>query len=185
MFWIILFLIVIIVIAVAVAGSSIKASGGSAASKTRYVVRNGKPQQADTVFDAWTSGDLSAMLSQLNHKTTLVDRHFLLMSIVTATYKQRDNPEMRAMCQRIAHMHIEEFPRIRPALKRSLGVLPRVPTFQQYATILAEDYQFEDAIAVCRTALDLGLSDGTQSGFEGRIERIKKKQKKAQKKKNS
>jgi hypothetical protein len=30
-------------------------------------------------------------------------------------------------------------------------------------------------VAVCRTALDYGMDDGTRTGFEGRIARLQKK----------
>ena len=142
-------------------------------SNKRYIER-----EADSVFDAWTSGDLSDMLAQLDQKTTLVDRHFLLMNIVAVTYKGRDDPEMRTICRKTAQMHIDEFPRIKPALKRSVGILPRVPTFQQYATVLAEEQKFDEAIEVCEKAIKFGLSDGTKGDYQGRIERIKKKKNK-------
>jgi Flp pilus assembly protein TadD len=181
MFWVIILVALVIMVIVALVTSSRQknsATTGLAASTKRYIERDGEVREANSVFDAWTSGDLSTMMAQLNQKTTLVDRHFLLMNIVAATYKGRDDPEMRAVCRKIAQMHIDEFPRIKPALKRSLGVLPRVPTFQQYATVLTEEQRFEEAIAVCEKALKFGLSDGTKGDFEGRIELIKKKRNK-------
>ena len=53
--------------------------------------------------------------------------------------------------------------------------LPRVPTFQHYATLLTERGQFERVIQVCESAIGFGLDDGTKGGYKGRIERIKKK----------
>ena len=55
------------------------------------------------------------------------------------------------------------------------GVLPRVSTFQHYAAVLAERGEFERAVHVCEAAIAFGLHDGTKGGYEGRIERIKKK----------
>lgn len=76
-----------------------------------------------------------------------------------------------------ARLHVREFPRLVPALKGDFGgSLPRVPTFQNVATVLAEDGAFEEAISVCLDALAHGLQDGTSSGFEGRISRIRRKQ---------
>jgi hypothetical protein len=144
-----------------------------------------KARETDGVFYTWTPSDLDAMLSQLNEKTNFVDRHFLLMNIVGETYKHRDDPEMRDICHHVAQMHIDEFHKIKPYLKRSIGVLPRVPTFQQYATVLTEEERFEEAIAVCETAMKFGLSDGTKRDFAGRIERIKKKEAKSMKRKIS
>jgi hypothetical protein len=51
-----------------------------------------------------------------------------------------------------------------------------VPTFQDLATVLAEDHEFADAVRICEAAQGFGLQDGTKSGFEGRIARIRKRQ---------
>jgi len=126
--------------------------------------------------EAWLSGDLRRMINALDSKAKLVDRHFLLMSVVKETYRLRADPGMAQKCLEVAQMHVDEFPRIKTALKREFdGDLPRVPTFQQYATLLMERGQFDRAIEVCESAIAFGLDDGTKSGYEGRIERIKKK----------
>tara|TARA_R110002111_G_scaffold256979_4_gene324804 strand:+ start:8009 stop:8530 length:522 start_codon:yes stop_codon:yes gene_type:complete len=139
-------------------------------------MRMGKCVPVDEVFKAWTSGDLSKMLGALNSKTNLIDRHFLLQSIVTATYKLRKNSSKREICIKISEVHIQEFSKIAPALQKDMGgQLPRISTFQQYATVLTEDGNYEKAISVCEKALEYGVHDGTKSGFEGRIARIRKK----------
>ncbi|MFX1538519.1 MAG: hypothetical protein ACFFDI_30375 [Promethearchaeota archaeon] len=181
MSWIIIILVIGIILIIALSRSSSKKNlptTGMSDSNKRYLERDGEITEADSVFDAWTSGELSKMLDQLDKKTTLVDRHFLLMNIVGATYKGRDDSEMRSLCKKIAQMHIDEFPKIKPALKRSLGILPHVPIFQQYATVLAEDQKYDEAIAVCEKAIKFGLSDGTKGDYKGRIERINKKKNK-------
>ena len=142
----------------------------------------GKLKKADAVFDAWTSCDLSAMLSQLSVKTNLVDRHFLLMNIVKETYRNRQDPKMRETLLQIAQIHIDEFSKIKPALIRSTGCLPSVPTFQKYATVLTEDGNYNKAIEVCKLALKYGLHDGSKGGFEARITNIQKKREKESKK---
>ena len=149
---------------------------GELVSNARYTQRMGQVTKADEVFDAWTSGELAAMLKALKKKTNLIDRHFLLMGVVTQTYKARKEPKMREICREISERHVQEFDRIAPALKKEMdGVLPRVSTFQQYATVLSEDNEHERAIEVCERAISFGLTDGTQTGFAGRIGRIRKK----------
>jgi hypothetical protein len=69
------------------------------------------------------------MLSQLDQKTTLVDRHFLLMNIVDQAYRNRQDEEMRKICHQVAEMHIKEFPKIKIALKRDMGMLPPLLLF--------------------------------------------------------
>ena len=137
-----------------------------------YLLRDGKSVRADAVFHAWTSGDLVQMLSVFEIQTNPIDRHHLLQGIVKATYSRRSEPEMRRICSEVAERHLAEIRRILPVLVRDLGVVPRVTTFQHYSTLLEEDGRFEEAISVCRMALELGLKDGTKSGFEGRIGRI-------------
>jgi hypothetical protein len=146
----------------------------------KYTIRGGRSVPVDEVFEAWTSGDLHRMLRALNLKSNPIDRHYLLMGIVEQTFKQRSDSVMAHECERVAEIHLAEFPNIVPALKQEMGgELPRVTTFQNYATLLAERGQFEKAIDVCKLALSYGLHDNTKSGFEGRIERIKKQQSQA------
>lgn len=142
---------------------------------TKYTIRLGKSVRVDEAFEVWTSGDLPRMLGALETKTNLIDRHFLLMGIVEQTYKERKDPSMMELCKKISELHISEFPKIAPALKKDMGgTLPRVTTFQYYATLLTESGDYEKAIEMCQKALSFGLHDGTKSGFEGRIARIKK-----------
>lgn len=161
-------------------GSKSKATLAPSTEKTkqtRYTVRDGALTQTDEAFEAWTKRDLEKMRAALETKTNLVDRHFLLMTIVDETYKLRkEDQEAKDLCAEIAEQHIKEFPAIKPALMKSLdGILPRVTTFQKYATFLTEQGQYRRAIEVCEVALAHGLHDGTKGGFEARIEKIKKK----------
>ena len=144
-------------------------------SPKRYTVRDGKSVEVGSVFKAWGSGDLNKMLAALSDEAHLIDRHFLLQNIVDITYKSRNEESSRGKCKDIAETHISEFPSIAEALKKDMGTLPRITTFQHYATILTEDGDFAKAIEVCTIALKYGLHDGTKSGFEGRIKRIEKK----------
>jgi|GEM_PF-1979478 len=141
-----------------------------------YIVRKGKSVVADEAFFAWTSGDLDRMLKALEKPTNLIDRHFLLMNIVDISYKNRKDPKMENLCVKIAKLHIKEFEEIRKDLLEDFqNSLPRVSTFQKYATILTEKGKYNEAIAVCEKAIEFGLTDMTKSGYEGRIERIKKR----------
>lgn len=144
-----------------------------------YVKRLGRNIPADEVFKAWTSGNIDRMLAAIKFKTNLIDRHFLLISIVEYAYKNRNSrTELRKICVEIAELHISELPEILPALKEDMGRLPRITTFEHYATLLSEACNFDRAIQVCEQAMAIGLTDNTQTGFEGRIERIRKQQQK-------
>jgi hypothetical protein len=144
--------------------------------------------KSDRVRDAWTSGDISKMLAVLNKPCDLVDRHFLLQSIVRETYRQRANPKMRAICLDVARRHLGEFGRISIAVKQDdrklggKGELPTVLTFSHLATVLMEDGNYDEAIQVCEAGIRYDVCDGTKSGLAGRLERIRKKQQASAKK---
>ena len=143
---------------------------GSASAGEKYVMRQGKMEKADEAFEAWTSGNMEQMTNALQKKTNPIDRHFLLMIIVDEAYKNRADCDMAKLCEEIAEKHLDEFKKIAPALKEEMdGILPRVTTFQKYATLLTEKGDYERAIEVCEEAMSYGLHDGTKTGFEGAI----------------
>jgi hypothetical protein len=129
--------------------------------------------------EAWLSGDLQRMINALDSKASLVDRHFLLQTVVQETYRLRSEPRMADKCLEVAQTHCDEFSSIVGELRtwssESGHDLPRVSTFQHYATLLTERGEFDRAIQVCESAIGFGLDDGTKGGYAGRIERIKKK----------
>ncbi|MGB2985733.1 MAG: TerB N-terminal domain-containing protein [Phycisphaerae bacterium] len=135
--------------------------------------------QTGEVRKASGSGDFERMLRALELPADAIARHFLLLVLVETSYSQRhDDPQMRELCCTLARQHIEEFPEIAEAFRSdSSGLPPMVPTFQHLATVLAEDGSFDEAVEVCEHAISYGLIDGTKSGFEGRIARIRKQQK--------
>jgi tetratricopeptide (TPR) repeat protein len=47
--------------------------------------------------------------------------------------------------------------------------------YKRLALIYERSERYDDAIAICELAIQRNLSDGTKSGFEGRIRRIRKK----------
>jgi hypothetical protein len=93
--------------------------------------------KADKAFDTWTSGDLESMEKALDESTNLLDRHYLLMNTFDQAYKNRSDPKMVNLCAAVVEKHIAEFSEIQQVLLEDLnGFLPRVSTFQQYATLL-------------------------------------------------
>ena len=143
----------------------------------KMITRQGRSVPADEVFEAWTSGDIDRMVRALNHKTNPVDRHFLLMNLCKQAYTARKRDlAMRDLARQVGFRHIKEFPLLAKPLQREMGgFLPRVPTFQNLATLLTEDGRYDEAIAICETAISYKLTDGTKGGFAERIQRIRKK----------
>jgi hypothetical protein len=151
--------------------------------KTTYIKRNNKMIETDNVFEAWTSGNLHKMLEVINTPTNILDRHHLLQAIVNITYKDRKNETNREICKQTAILHLDEMDNIIKSFKENplhlddngTCILPRISTFQHYATVLTEDLKYNEAIEVCKKAINYGLHDNTKGGYEGRINRIKKK----------
>ncbi len=171
--------IVLIAVVASRAGASRSAAtstGPTKRSRAKSQRVSLETKSVEKAREAWLSGDLQRMINALGSKAKLVDRHFLLMTVIKETYRLRDDPRMADKCLEVAQMHIDEFPKIRSALKREFGdVLPRVPSFTQLATLLTERGEFDRALQVCERAVAFGLDDGTKSGYEGRIARIRKK----------
>jgi hypothetical protein len=129
----------------------------------------------DAARDAWESGSIHVMQAALALKPGAVQRHFLLQELVQQTYRRRKEPAMAALCRSTAETYLAEFPALYPALVEDWRGAPVViSVFQQLATLLTEQGDYARAIQVCELALAKGLYDGTVSGFEGRIARIKK-----------
>lgn len=140
------------------------------------VVRGGELAAPDEAFFASFTADVPRMLEALNVPTNPIERHFLLLALVNETYKQRNQEEMRKLCADVCEMHLTEFSNLAEHLEKQFGILPRVPTFQHYSTLLTETGDYEKAVSVCQAAIDHGLHDGTKSGYEGRIARIRRAQ---------
>ena len=146
---------------------------------TTRIERMGRWVKAGEAFEAWISGDLARMLAARTVRTNPIDRHFLLQSIVKATYRLRTDPKMRRLCIETGIMHLGEFSMIAPALRVELqGSLPRVPSFVWLATVLAEEGRVEEAVRFCKTAAGFGLEDGTKAGYLGRAERLARRKQK-------
>ena len=121
---------------------------------------------------------LDRMIDALRHEKNPLERHRLLGEIVEESYRQRAAAAMNKVFLRYAGMHVKELPKMAAALKAADGGrLAAVPAFSLLAAALEEDGRFEEALSVCRQAAELGLTDGTRSGFAGRIRKLQKKMK--------
>lgn len=130
----------------------------------------------DEVFLARQSNDLEKMLKATELETTLSNRHFLLQSIVSETYRLRKEEKYKNLCLKFSEKHLEEFHSLTKSLKEDFDdSIPKITTFQYYSTLLTELEEYERAIKTCEMAISYGLDDGTIGGYNGRIKRIKKK----------
>jgi hypothetical protein len=106
------------------------------------------------------------------------ERHLLYLQKIEATYRGRKaSKDDRTKAIALSRQYLSEFPALRQAVfDRMEEQYPKViPVFKMLAIMLDEDEAYDQAVEVCRTALENGLEDGTKTGFEGRIQRILKK----------
>jgi len=103
---------------------------------------------------------------------SVIDRHFTYNNLIDLYYKQRESsPEAITKCVYFCLEDIEiveEFLHVFDS-----PIIPRIPSIQRLIIIYEKQGKFEEAIKICNIALKLGLND--KSGFEGRIEKIRKK----------
>jgi len=106
------------------------------------------------------------------------ERHLLYLQTIEAAYRgRRTNRDDRSTAIALSHQYLSEFPDLRQAVFDNMANQdPKIiPVFKMLAIMLEEDRAYDQAVAVCRTALANGLEDGTKTGFEGRIQRLLKK----------
>jgi hypothetical protein len=126
--------------------------------------------------EIWKSDDMDQMLKAAKTDLDPADRNQLLTDIVAKAYKERKDLKMRKIFHRFARIHVEELPKLAPALKEQHGgELPPIPTFKDLAIALEEEKRYDEAVSVCEQAVAFDVEDGTKTGFTGRIERLRKK----------
>ena len=98
--------------------------------------------------------------------------HFTYNELIDVYYKQRDDREDAIKkCIQYCKKDIE----IADEFVAEFGEVPRIPSFKRLAIIYEKQERYADAIAVCDQALEIGTTDGTKGGFEGRKDRLRKK----------
>lgn len=98
--------------------------------------------------------------------------HFTYNELIDVYYKQRDErDDAIEKCIEYCKKDIE----IADEFVAEFGEVPRIPSFKRLAIIYEKQDRYEEALDVCDRALEIGTTDGTKGGFEGRKERIQKK----------
>lgn len=121
------------------------------------------------------------MLKALKNIKAPWERHLGYIRCIDPAYKKRAlDQKMRDLSKDLAQAYVTEFSELREAVFEKLGEDPKeVIIFKQLAILFEEDQEYENAIEVCRNAISLDLSDGTKTGYEGRMKRLGKKLKAA------
>lgn len=112
-------------------------------------------------------------------KDDLLNEHFYLQGAAECFYKQRNTlTNALELVEQYCRRDIELFPKYREPIIQKFHEMPRILTFQRLAILYEKNEEFEKAIAICEMALEYGLEDGTKGGYEGRLLRLKSKNKK-------
>ncbi|QDF73898.1 hypothetical protein FGA12_01250 [Shewanella marisflavi] len=124
--------------------------------------------------ESWANDKLTASLAQYRAEPEAEGKHVALLQAIAECYKQRKQEEYREYGAALSPYYQSLFAAL-PAPEQEKGV-----GFMHLATLLNDCGDFDGAIKVCQTAISYGLTDGTVTGFEGRITRIEKAKAKAQ-----
>ena len=125
----------------------------------------------------WANVTLKRAFEEYQAATSVSDRYSALQNMVGECYKQRKSADYLNYGAQLAQEYIALF----QAATAEQGKTAELKSagFLHLATLLNDTQAFDAAIVLCRKALEFGLSDGTVTGFEGRISRIEKAQTKA------
>ena len=133
------------------------------------------------VTEAITANDLERMQRLLLQSADPLLRHALMTRMVALAHKGRKDESMRRLLKETARQYVMDFDRIGPQLQiQEQEIKDRAPVFKWLAIVLEEEQAYEELLTLCHTALDWKLEDGTKTGFQGRIQRIERKQRRAE-----
>lgn len=118
----------------------------------------------------WANVTLQRAAQEYQQATSNTERFNALQTMIGECYKQRKSAQYRDYGAQLA----EEYLALHATASKETDAELKTPGFLQLATLLNDSQAFDAAISLCQHALALGLSDGTVTGFEGRIARIEK-----------
>ena len=128
----------------------------------------------------WASESLQQQVEVANNATDLQGQHDGLVSVINHCYKMRKQADY---CQYGAALQLTYLELYRSLHQQHVAQKNtddiKAPAFMQLSTLLNDVGQFDEALKVCQQALEYQLTDGTVTGFEGRIKRIEKAKAKA------
>ncbi|ABI40711.1 conserved hypothetical protein [Shewanella sp. MR-4] len=126
---------------------------------------------------SWANVTLERAVEEYQSAETALARYNALQNVIAECYKQRKSTEYLAYGAALHGLYLALFHSANTEKPKELEL--KTPGFMQLATLLNDTQDFDKAIALCQEAIKLGLTDGTVTGFEGRISRIEKAQAKA------
>jgi tetratricopeptide (TPR) repeat protein len=119
-------------------------------------------------------------LKALNEKEqNPIDKHFVYNHLIHLYYKLRDKrKDALNKCIYYCKEDIKSLPEFLELYKKENPnniLLPQCPSVIQLAIIYEKLGELKNAIDICKSALALGLKDGTKEGFEAPLKKLEKK----------
>lgn len=108
----------------------------------------------------------------------LIDRHFAYNLLIKLYLQLQDEREdALEKCIYYCKEDIKRLPEFLEAWKKEYGDTShlRCPSIIQLANIHQENREFQEAINLYNFALELGLDDGKEAGFQGKVKKLEKK----------
>jgi len=128
----------------------------------------------------WASESFQQQLDVANKAIDLQSQHDGLVSVINHCYKMRKQADYchYGAALQLTYMGLYRVLHQQHMTQKSTAEI-KSPAFMPLSTLLNDVGQFDEAITVCEQALEYQLTDGTVTGFEGRIKRIQKAKAKA------
>lgn len=98
-----------------------------------------------------------------------------LADAVLAAYPNRKDPDQHRVILDAGRKFVEKTRGAARFESDDPDATHRQSVYKMLAITLEEDLELDEALSICRIALEQGLSDGTKTGFAGRIDRLNKK----------
>ncbi|GIU32192.1 hypothetical protein L2719_13640 [Shewanella schlegeliana] len=138
--------------------------------------------KAETVNLSWASSKLTKAVSELEQASDAPAQHLAISTAIAECYKQRKQSEYVQYGATLSQSYLEVFAAYVKGLKaENPDAEVKGTAMMHLSTLLNDNGEFDAAISICKTAIEYGLTDGTVTGFEGRITRIDKAKAKASK----
>ena len=115
----------------------------------------------------------------------ILDKHFFLNNAAECYYKQRDiRDDALDLCEKYCLMDIELFEKNKKQMMLEWQSRPtggefncRIVSYKRLAILYEKANRYDDAIRICESAITFQQSDGTKSGFKGRLVKLRNKSK--------
>ncbi|MCT8988624.1 hypothetical protein [Shewanella phaeophyticola] len=127
----------------------------------------------------WASDSFKQLVEAANNAGEPQAQHDAVADVVSHCYKMRKQADYCQYGAALKALYLDLFRVFYQQHDSSGSDEIKAPAFMQLSTLLNDTGEFDQAISVCQLALEYQLTDGTVTGFEGRISRIEKAKAKA------